>query len=189
MISYICIIDHRVQHCFLPLNTSLASPLSLQLQGGHVWGRGQWLRGPESCWRRGVSVRSRGVGRFAFHLQVWEHQLCAAAHQVRKDTGVCGDRVIAKWNSSSSSSSEMESCFSLLMCAEKAAVLSSPPSASSDTWPCTAWSSSAPSSSSTRWVAQQKFLFVPLWLSSIWLILLTRNRGNRKIFPTGKNKR
>lgn len=57
-----------------------------------------------------------------------------------------------------------------VVCAERAAVLWSPPSASSDTWPCTAWFSSAPSSSSTQWVEElfstslslPPFFFAPL---------------------------
>lgn len=42
--------------------------------------------------------------------------------------------------------------FFLIVCAERADVLWLPRSVSSDTWPCTASFSSAPSSSSTRWV-------------------------------------
>lgn len=55
----------------------------LQLPSGHVWGRSQWLRGPESRRRRRVSVWGWGISRVAFHFQVWKHQLRPRTHQVR----------------------------------------------------------------------------------------------------------
>lgn len=120
--------------------------LLLQLPRGHVWGRGQWLWGPESRRCRRVSVWGRGFGGFAFHFQVWKHQLCAAAYQVPKAFGLWKQVKYWKWKQTINVYDKN------VVCAERAAVLWSPPSASSDTWPCTAWFSSAPSSSSTQWV-------------------------------------
>lgn len=62
----------------------------------------------------------------------------------------------------------------LLVCAERAGVLWSPPSVSSDTWPCTASFSSAPSSSSTQWVAMD--LVSPALSKQPFFFALFKNR-------------
>ena len=56
--------------------------------------------------------------------------------------------------------------FWLLVSAERAGVLWSPPSVSSDSWPCTASFSSAPSSSFTQWVAATLTVEAAMFLCS-----------------------
>lgn len=139
--------------------------LFLKLPSGDVWRRGQWLRGTKSCWCRGFSFRSWGFSCLTFYFQNWKHQLCAPAYQVKteikslENTKQMGE-VFLKTNQTSHLCLQKEKDLSfffspvlLFFHSERDDVLWSPPSVSLDTWPSTASFSSAPSSSSTRWVS------------------------------------